>query len=175
MNKSGQRHIRRSVTVIFNAIAELRANDLLTIDIYKANLKLTDKGRKVLEKASVIVPEELTFSIMMDGMTGNVFIDTKRYFKGNELRDNTMVPLKSALERPTIEDMTYEKLNNAIKQYRISNGKNSFFDGDLLSINRVEKVYTEYKKMYILVYYNYEKSTMELRAFEKSCCPVSKM
>lgn len=154
--------------VIFNAIAELRANDLLTIDIYKANLKLTDKGRKVLEKASVIVPEELTFSIMMDGMTGDVFIDTKRYFKGNELRDNTMVPLKSALERPTIEDMTYEKLNNAIKQYRISNGKNSFFDGDLLSINRVEKVYTEYKKMYILVYYNYEKSTMELRAFEKS-------
>lgn len=154
--------------IVFNAIAELRANDLLTIDIYKANVKLTDKGRKVLDKASVIVPEELTFSIMMDGMTGDLFIDTKRYYKGNELKDNTMLPLRAALERPTVDDITYEKLNNAIKQYRVLNGKNSFFEGDLLSINRVEKVYTEYKKIYVLVYYNYEKDTMELRAFEKS-------
>lgn len=154
--------------VVFNAIADLRANDLLTVDIYRENLKLTDKGRKVLDKASVIVPEELSFSVMMDGLTGDVFIDTKRYYKGNELKDNTMVPLKTALNRPSIEDISYEKLNNAIKQYRISNGKNSFFEGDLLSINEVEKVYTEYKKIYVLVYYNYEKETMELRAFEKS-------
>lgn len=154
--------------VVFNAIADLRANDLLTVDIYRENLKLTDKGRKVLEKASVIVPEELSFSVMMDGLTGDVFIDTKRYYKGNELRDNTMIPLKTAFDRPSIEDISYENLNNAIKQYRISNGKNSFFEGDLLSINEVEKVYTEYKKIYVLVYYNYEKETMELRAFEKS-------
>lgn len=105
---------------------------------------------------------------MMDGMTGDLFIDTKRYYKGNELKDNTMLPLRAALERPTVDDITYEKLNNAIKQYRVLNGKNSFFEGDLLSINRVEKVYTEYKKIYVLVYYNYEKDTMELRAFEKS-------
>lgn len=154
--------------VVFNAIADLRANDLLTVDIYRENLKLTDKGRKVLEKASVIVPEELSFSVMMDGLTGDVFIDTKRYYKGNELRDNIMIPLKTAFDRPSIEDISYENLNNAIKQYRISNGKNSFFEGDLLSINEVEKVYTEYKKIYVLVYYNYEKETMELRAFEKS-------
>lgn len=154
--------------VVFNAIADLRTNDLLTVDIYRENLKLTDKGRKVLEKASVIVPEELSFSVMMDGLTGDVFIDTKRYYKGNELRDNTMIPLKTAFDRPSIEDISYENLNNAIKQYRISNGKNSFFEGDLLSINEVEKVYTEYKKIYVLVYYNYEKETMELRAFEKS-------
>lgn len=154
--------------VVYNAIAELRANDLLVVDIYREKLKLTDKGRKVLDKASMIVPEELTFSVLMDGLTGEVFIDTKRYYKGNELRDNAMIPLKPALERPTIEDITYEKLNNAIKQYRISNGKNSFFEGDLLAINQVEKVYTEYRKVYVLVYYNYDKETIELRAFEKA-------
>jgi len=154
--------------VVFNAIADLRANDLLTLDIYREKLRITDKGRTVLKKASMIVPEELTFCVIMDGLTGNMFIDTKRYYKGNELKDNTMVSLKAALERPNIEDISYEKLNNAIKQYRISNGKNSFFEGELLSINKIEKIYTEYKKIFILVYYNYEKETMELRAFDKS-------
>lgn len=37
-----------------------------------------------------------------------------------------------------------------------------------MSINKIEKIYTEYKKIFILVYYNYEKETMELRAFDKS-------
>ena len=129
--------------VVFNAIADLRANDLLTLDIYREKLRITDKGRTVLKKASMIVPEELTFCVIMDGLTGNMFIDTKRYYKGNELKDNTMVSLKAALERPNIEDISYEKLNNAIKQYRISNGKNSFFEGELLSINKIEKIAEE--------------------------------
>ena len=43
--------------IVFNAIAELRANDLLTIDIYKANVKLTDKGRKVLDMSLIHISE----------------------------------------------------------------------------------------------------------------------
>ena len=37
--------------VVFNAIADLRANDLLTLDIYREKLRITDKGRTVLKKA----------------------------------------------------------------------------------------------------------------------------
>lgn len=154
--------------VVYNGIADLKTNDLLIVDIFNSNIKLTDKGRDVLKKASVIVPEEITFSVLMDGLTGEIFIDTKRYFKNTELKDNLMVPLKPFLERPILEDITYEKLNNAIKKYKRSSGKSSIFEGNLLTVNGIEKIYTEYKKICILVYYNYDKEDMELRAFEKS-------
>ena len=65
-------------TTINNAVAVLQKNSLITVDIFCSKLKLTDKGETDLKEALTIVPEDIEYALYVDGLLGNVYLDTRK-------------------------------------------------------------------------------------------------
>ncbi|MEX0058112.1 phospholipase D-like domain-containing protein [Clostridium butyricum] len=157
-------------SVVYNAIANLKSQDLLAVDIYNSELKLTDKGREAIQKASLIIPEEIIYPVYLDGMTNKLFLDTKRFYSRKDVKNIGITPLSANIESPKLIDINFEELNSALKKFKknICYTNNNTLEGDLISINDLKKVYAEYKKLFVLVYINEKSENIELRIFEKS-------
>ena len=157
-----------SSACVNTAIASLQEPGLVTVDIYNASIKLTEKGKEALKSAKTIVPEDIEYRVFMDGLTGEVYMDTLRKYQKKELRDFEMMPIPPNVETPKIQDVQYEDVKAAIAKFRKENGyAKDKLEGTLLSIAGMEKVYTEYNKVSILIYMN-KSDEIELRVYEKS-------
>lgn len=156
-------------SVVYNCIAELQTLDLLAVDIYKSKLRITSMGLSALEKAALIIPEDVSYPVYMDGLIGNIFIDNRKFYNRKEIRNSEMVPIIAEIDTPKLSDISFENLKMAISKYSKENyySKN-ILQGELLTVNKLEKVYLEYKKVSVLVYYNEKTDGIELRVFEKS-------
>lgn len=157
-----------SSACVNTAIASLQEPGLVTVDIYNASIKLTEKGKEALKSAKTIVPEDIEYRVFMDGLTGEVYMDTLRKYQKKELRAFEMMPIPPNVETPKIQDVQYEDVKAAIVKFRKENvyAKDKL-EGTLLSIAGMEKVYTEYNKVSILIYVN-KSDEIELRVYEKS-------
>lgn len=157
-----------SSACVNTAIASLQEPGLVTVDIYNANIKLTDKGKEALKSAKTIVPEDIEYRVFMDGLTGEVYIDTLKKYQKKELRAFEMLPIPPNIESPKVQDVQYEDVKAAIAKFRKENvyAKDKL-EGTLLSIAGMEKVYTEYNKVAVLLYIN-KSDEIEIRVYEKS-------
>lgn len=156
-------------SVVYNTIANLRAEDLLSVNIYDSDLKLTDKGREALKKASLIVPEDIVYPVYLDGMTKKLFLDTRKFYTRKDVKNFEITPLIADVESPKLIDVNFEELNREIIKFKKKmQYSNNNLEGDLVSINDLKKVYTEYKKIFLLIYISEKSDNIELRIFEKS-------
>ena len=150
-----------------DALAILKEAGLVTVDIYNQKIKLTDKGKMALISARKIVPEDVEYKVFMDGFTGEVYMDTLKKYQKKELRNYSVMPITPNIETPNLQDVKYDDVKAAIAKFRKVNVyANDKLEGTLLSVSRMEKVYTEYNKVSILVYVN-KSDDFELRVFEK--------
>lgn len=157
-------------SVVNTSIADLRTKDLVSVDINYKKIKLTNSGVEALEKASLIVPEEITYPVYIDGITSNIFLDKRRYYVRKEVNNVGMVPLVPYIEEPLLIDIKFEELNRAINKYKKDNENHTdnMLEGKLLAINDLKKVYVQYKKLYVLVFLNEKIGNVELRIFDRS-------
>lgn len=157
-----------SSACVNTAIASLQEPGLVTVDIYNASIKLTEKGKEALKSAKTIVPEDIEYRVFMDGLTGEVYIDTLKKYQKKELRAFEMMPIPPNIESPKVQDVQYEDVKAAIAKFRKENvyAKDKL-EGTLLSIAGMEKVYTEYNKVAVLLYIN-KSDEIEIRVYEKS-------
>lgn len=157
-----------SSACVNTAIASLQEPGLVTVDIYNASVKLTDKGKEALKSAKTIVPEDIEYRVFMDGLIGEVYIDTLKKYQKKELRAFEMIPIPPNIESPKVQDIQYEDVKAAIAKFRKENvyAKDKL-EGTLLSIAGMEKVYTEYNKVAVLLYIN-KSDEIEIRVYEKS-------
>lgn len=157
-----------SSACVNTAIASLQEPGLVTVDIYNASVNLTDKGKEALKSAKTIVPEEIEYRVFMDGLTGEVYIDKLKKYQKKELRAFEMMPIPPNIESPKVQDVQYEDVKAAIAKFRKENvyAKDKL-EGTLLSITGMEKVYTEYNKVAVLLYMN-KSDEIEIRVYEKS-------
>ena len=141
---------------------------LVSVDIYNQKIKLTDKGKIALVSAKKIVPEDVEYRVFMDGFTGEIYMDTLKKYQKKELRNFSMMPITPNIETPNLQDVKYDDVKAAITKFRKVNVyANDKLEGTLLSVSAMDKVYTEYNKVAILVYVN-KTEDIELRVFEKS-------
>ena len=156
-----------NMTAVHKAIADLQTPELIRVDILNSKIKLTDKGKEALKNVKTIIPEDVEYKIFMDGFTGYIYLDNLKKYQRKELRNFELMPVTPNVETPKLQDVSYEDVKNAIIRFRKDNVfAKDRLEGNLLSIPSLEKVYTEYNKVSVLIYVN-KSEDIELRVFEK--------
>lgn len=156
-----------NTSAVNNAVALLQKNSLLTVDIFYSKLKLTDKGEEALKEAATIVPEDIEYALYVDGLIGNVYLDTRKLYTPKELRNFEIKPINTTVEKPTLDTLVYEEVKRAInlfkKNYAYEQDK---LEGELQEVSRVVKTYVEYKKVYVLVFINNKSEDIEFQVYD---------
>lgn len=153
-------------TVINSAIAFLQREEMVVVDIFNSKLRMTDKGENILKVASMIVPEEIEYPMYMDGLLGNVYFDTKKLFTKNEVKRFDLTAIVPDKDVPTISDLNYEDVKSAMNAFKRNyvNEKNKL-NGNLQEITKIEKIYIEYKKVFVLIFKNDKTEEIELQVY----------
>lgn len=154
-------------SAVNNAVAILRKNSLITVDIFYSKLKLTDKGEKALKEAATIVPEDIEYALYVDGLLGNVYLNTRKLYTAKELHNFGMKSINTIVEEPTLDTLAYEEVKRAVNLFK----KNHAYEqgklaGDLQEVSRVVKTYVEYKKVYVLVFMNNKSEDIEFQVYD---------
>ena len=85
-----------------NAVAVLQKDNLISVDIFYSKLKLTNKGEQALKEATTIVPEDIEYPIYVDGLIGNVYLDTRKLYTQKELKSFEIKAINTTVEKPTL-------------------------------------------------------------------------
>lgn len=155
-------------SAVYASVANMQSVELVSVDIFNKKIKITEKGKIALKDAAVIVPEDFEYKVYMDGLTGDIYLDTKRKYIKKELKSFDLLPVTPNIEKPDITDLSFENVKSAINKFRKNNlYEKDRLEGDLLSISGMEKVYIEYNKVSVLVYMNKKTEDIELRVYDK--------
>ena len=157
-----------NMTAVSTAVAEMQKINLIVVDINDMRIKLTEKGRESLRAVKTITPEEVEYQICMDSFTGNIYIDSLNKYNKKDVKRFELVAVPPFIETPTLSNLKFEDVKAAIDKFR----RNNYYykdklEGNLLDIAELDKVYTEYNKVYVLVFLNNKTGDIELRVFEK--------
>lgn len=154
-------------SAVNNAVAILQKNNLITVDIFNLKLKLTDKGENALKEATTIVPEDIEYALYVDGLIGNVYLDTRNLYTSKELRRFEIKPINTIVEKPTLDTLVYEEVKRAINLFKRTHAyEKDKLEGDLQEVSRVTKAYVEYKKVYVLVFLNNKSEDIEFQVYD---------
>ena len=150
-----------------NAIAILQRENLISVDIFDSKLRMTDKGEDALKEASTIVPEEIECSLLVDGITGEVYIDKRRLYTGKDLKNFEIKAINNIVEKPTLNSLDFEDVKRAIVGFKKSHiFEPDFLEGELQEIDNITKAYVEYKKVSVLVFMNDDEDEIEFHVYE---------
>ncbi len=157
-----------NMTAVSTAVAEMQKINLIVVDINDMRIKLTEKGRESLRAVKTITPEEVEYQICMDSFTGNIYIDSLNKYNKKDVKRFELVAVPPFIETPTLSNLKFEDVKAAIDKFRRNNYySKDKLEGNLLDIAELDKVYTEYNKVYVLVFLNNKTGDIELRVFEK--------
>lgn len=157
-----------NATSINNAVAVLQKDNLISVDIFQSKLKITEKGEDALKEAATIVPEDIEYPLFVDGLIGNVYLDTRRLYTAKELRGFEIKPINAAVEKPTLDGLEYEDVKRAIVSFKKSHAfEQDRLEGDLQEVSDIMKTYVEYKKVNVLVFMN-KSDDIEIQVYDGS-------
>lgn len=144
-----------NTTSINNAVAVLQTDNLITIDIFKSKLKITEKGQEALKEAATIVPENIEYPLYIDGLIGNVYLDTRKLYTAKEIRNLEIKAINTIIEKPSLDTLIYEEVRRAIVSFKKNHAyEQDHLEGNLLEVSDVTKAYVEYKKVNVLIFMN---------------------
>lgn len=154
-------------SAVNNAVAILQKNSLIIVDIFYSKLKITDKGEKALKEAATIVPEDIEYALYVDGLIGNVYLDTRKLYTSKELRSFEIKPINATVEKPTLDILVYEDVKRAVNLFKKTHAyEQDKLEGDLQEVSQVIKTYVEYKKVYVLVFLNSKSEDIEFQVYD---------
>lgn len=157
-----------NTTSINNAVAVLQKDNLISVDIFQSKLKITEKGEDALKEAATIVPEDIEYPLFVDGLVGNVYLDTRSLYTPKELRNFEIKPINTVIEKPTLDGLEYEDVKRAIVSFKKSHAfEQDRLEGDLQEVSAVMKTYVEYKKVNVLVFMN-KSEDIEIQVYDGS-------
>ncbi|PPA80909.1 hypothetical protein C4A76_24820 [Brevibacillus laterosporus] len=152
------------VFLINDALANLVKFDLVHPPI-STNFKITDKGREALRLSRLIQPQEIAYTFLIDGMTGEYHLDRKT-LKAKDVKFHDIHPLKTDIDVPKVDKLDFQELSRLMKKH-LKETLDSSYDGDLISINSIQKCYTEYKKKILLVFKHIDDpDSIDIRVFD---------
>lgn len=148
--------------VIISNILNLHQLDMINYKFGTKEVTLTSKGIDALEKNNFLFPEQLNYTFLIDGLTGEYQIN-ESLDKGEWVRN--ILHLIPFIERkPEMDEIN---LNNvkivASKQQRLNN--NSYLDGDILSIKDIDKIEKLYRRLNVLVFTN-DNGEFEIQVYD---------
>jgi len=144
-----------NASAVNNAVALLQKASLISVDIFHSKLKLTEKGEEALKEAATIVSEDIEYPLYVDGLLGNIYLDTRKLYSAKELRNFEIKPINTTIDTPTIDYLVYEEVKRAVNLFKKNHAyEQDRLEGDLQEASSVNKTYVEYKKVFVLVFMN---------------------
>lgn len=154
-------------SAINNAVAILQKNSLISVDIFYSKLKLTDKGEEALKEAATIVPEDIEYALYVDGLLGNIYLDTRKLYTSKELRNFDIKAVNYSVNKPTMVYLVYDEVKRAVNLFRKNHAyEQDKLEGDLQEVSRIEKNYIEYKKVNVLIFMNNKSGDIEFQVYD---------
>lgn len=135
-------------SLINESLANLVSNDL--VFLITGKYKISDKGRECLRVSKMLEPEEMIYTFLLDGLTGE-YLPERVTMKAKDVKQHQLHPLNKAINEPQVENLDFQELSRLLKKQQKETMDKNYF-GDLISINSIQKCYTEYKKRCMLVY-----------------------
>lgn len=139
-------------SLINDTLANLYSNDLAYS--LTGKFKISDKGRECLKLSKLLEPEEINYNFLLDGLTGE-YLPERITMKGKDVRQHQLHPLVKFIDEPQVDELDFQEISKLIKKKQKETMDGSYF-GDLISINSIQKCYTEYRKRSMLVYSHIE-------------------
>lgn len=152
--------------IIYDSITELNRLDLVKA-FSEQDISITERGKEVLSELNLLVPEEINLPIYVDALTNNIFMSNAKFFTCKDIRKTKMHALKTSISRAEMEEVKEKDVSRVINKYKKEYLNDDKYDGNLLSINYINKAYFEYKKISILIYYSKEREELDVKVFEK--------
>ncbi len=148
--------------VIISNILNLHQLDMVNYKFATKEVILTSKGIETLEKNIFLAPEQLDYTFLIDGITGEYQIN-ESLDKGERVRRSFhMIPFIE--NKPEIDEIDLNKIKKvADKQQRLNN--NNYLDGDILSVKSIDKIEKVYRKLNVLVFTN-DKGDFEIQVYD---------
>lgn len=143
--------------VIKGVVVDLAQNETVVLagnsDSIHQSLKLTPKGKNVLEKAINIVPEEKIIEINFDGLLRDpIILQFEELFRYKNLKDNNWMIIPTLLgKKPELEDLNIQKIQKVINQLNRYN-KDPNTRRDLLSIKKIIRRERKFRYAVALLY-----------------------
>ncbi|MHC5728132.1 MAG: phospholipase D-like domain-containing protein, partial [Nostoc sp.] len=147
--------------LIEKVVSELLSKGLITREDF---LKLTDLGLNSLEQQTVLAPISETKTFYIDALNGK--ISEKFYLNRLDSKKNNSA-LNKIIKKPRkghIEDIVeyYENIEKLLQNY------NSSSRIELIQVNNIEKVYTEWHELLLVLYQrNPEDKEIEYEIFSR--------
>lgn len=155
--------------IIKNSSINLMRSDILRFEQKTQTMMLTDKGKDTLEDIKLLVPEERSFSLYIDGITGNYSsiegynLNSPQSIKQQGI--HSIYPSKS-VPKPVEENLSFGKLDSLLIKMNNS-GQAGAPKGKILEIINIEKVFMMYKKLRVLIFYDFQTSKYQYMVFDR--------
>lgn len=129
----------------------LRGDHVLQVPGAPGQLQLTGKGRKALETLKLLLPQVISLTFDMDAITGTLEPRASGLVKRDTIRKMGLTPIPPSRPQPSLENVEFLAVKNLVRALRESRPEKGPA-GDLIDVLEVERVYTEYRRMQVLVY-----------------------
>jgi Mn-dependent DtxR family transcriptional regulator/ribosomal protein S15P/S13E len=151
-------------SLINEALVNLASNDL--VYLITGKYKMSDRGRECLRISKMLEPEEMIYTFLLDALTGE-YLPERATMKAKDVKQHQIHTLNKAIDEPKVEDLDFQELSRLLKKQQKETMVDGTYYGDLISINSIQKCYTEYRKRSMLVYTHKDNpESIDLKIFE---------
>nr|WP_222125680.1 TIR domain-containing protein [Paenibacillus xylanexedens] len=155
--------------LVRNSALSLLNNDILNFDKKTQNFSISDIGKEVLDQVRLIVPEERYFSFYIDAITGMYCS-----IEGHQLLPTSVIknsgiksihPSKN-VPFPAEETLVFNQLEELIKNMQ-EKGLAGAPKGRLLEILSMDKHFTMYSKLRVLIFHDFSTGQYQYMVFDR--------
>lgn len=135
-------------SLVHTGVSNLFKSDLILFLFGEA--RITNKGKIALEDSKLILPQKVNFTLLFDALTGEFSAD-RGTFSSSEIKEKQFHAFRPYKSAPFLEELNFNDIARLIKKQKKEYLDDSL-DGDLISIDKIEKNYISYKKRNLLIY-----------------------
>lgn len=161
-----------SDTIVKDYIVNLLRQELVSHELKTdaIELDITPNGLQALERLILSKPVEITLPLVFDASTSllSYYKPSLGLIKSNYIKGVNIEIVRPYLPKPQVEEIDLSAVRSLFKSMRKNNPELVTVNGEILDLLAIDKVWVEYKKMNMLVFYSQEEQDIMVRVFERT-------
>lgn len=125
--------------------------------------QITELGEDYLKNNNVEVLEKEEFSIIIDGITGEIKKNNNNLIVTKNIKNKGIRALRANIDKPAVGDLDFKSLKKVFNQYKEID--NETYLGNMIDIVHMEGNTTKYKRVDLLIFQN-DESDVRVIAFD---------
>lgn len=130
--------------------------------------RMTQKGQEILQKLVLTKPMEISVPLIFDALSGTIEYSRLGTYSTKKVEEMNLHPIHPYLPKPKLEDIELSQVRTIMKKLKKDHPEISPPDGELYDLTELEKIWIEYRKVWILVFYSLKDHDTMVQVFEKT-------